>query len=261
MKENYRNTNVAFLHIPKTAGTSLFEFVKFNYPADRLQLFYPPERTDLERMHGVGNALIGHFSYGMQERVFDDCELVTFLRDPVARLISNVHYMSRYYTSTAVPDDHSLRHFFESTENVFDVLGKVRLWYLDNALVRMISGVHDQVPYGGMQREHLERAIENLQAFRFVGFQERFDADLLRLSRRMSLRPLLSKANVTRNARSPAASVLEQVRPLVELDREFYQHAGETWRGGSTASGLHVFMARLRGLFARGVSKIHGQVR
>ncbi|HEX6929330.1 MAG TPA: hypothetical protein VF267_08780, partial [Gammaproteobacteria bacterium] len=136
----------------------------------------------------------------------------------------------------------------------------VKLWYLDNALVRMISGVHDSIPYGGMRREHLELAIENLQAFAFVGFQERFDADLLRLSRQAALRPLLSKANVTRNSRSPDPAVLEQIQPLVELDREFYRRAGEARGADATASKFTVMLARLRGLVARGISKMQGNV-
>jgi hypothetical protein len=54
-----------------------------------------------------------------------------------------------------------------------------RFWYYDNAFVRAFSGVWNEVPFGELRQDALDRARVNVERhFFFVGEQERFDADL-----------------------------------------------------------------------------------
>mgnify|MGYP003573496753 FL=1 len=84
---------IIFLHIPKTAGTSLRRIVEQQVPADRLLSLYPPfapsdgERVRERLMSGT-RYLFGHLNYGVHKIVAVDARYITLLREPVSRVVS-----------------------------------------------------------------------------------------------------------------------------------------------------------------------------
>ncbi|HET7330189.1 sulfotransferase family 2 domain-containing protein [Dyella sp.] len=221
----YKKVNIAFLHVPKTGGRSLMRLLRRNYLPRSMMLYYPPKHVDVAPMSGHGNLFIGHYSMGKQHEVFADCELVTFLRDPADRLISHIFFMQRYYTQPHIPPDNVYKRWFQENTDVFDVLRFSRLWYLDNAMVRMISGVRDSVPVGELDGSALERAKANLQRFGFIGFQESFEDDLLRLCRQYQLKAVISRRNRGFNRYTPSEKDHELLASRSEFDAELYQFA------------------------------------
>jgi len=91
------NMGVFFLHIPKTAGTSIIQFLSDRFDLDAIMpsglAHRPGEYTDdinpvLLTYRHTYELVAGHFDYDIYRQHFSDHMLVTFLRDPKRRVIS-----------------------------------------------------------------------------------------------------------------------------------------------------------------------------
>jgi len=102
---------LAFMHVPKTSGVAITEglknsglFATQHYGFDRVILggfdrfdtFAPEFRAVLEATPASDVALVaGHYSFDTLKRAHPSAQFVTFLREPVARLISHWVYWRR----------------------------------------------------------------------------------------------------------------------------------------------------------------------
>jgi len=177
-----------FMHVPKTAGTSLLDIVRLNSPPSRLALYYPPDQV--VRPDGPIETVAGHVWFGYHRQLgFESARYFTFVRDPLKRAISHV-YFEMQYDPRLLPDLHArgVRHA---------ILAK-KFWYYDNVFVRAFSGVRKDVPFGELGRDALDRARANIEAhFFFIGEQENFRSDLRKLARMLSWQvPFLAPRNV-----------------------------------------------------------------
>ena len=102
---------LAFLHIPKTSGVAINDglknstlFATQHYGFDRVifggferfDTFAPELRAVLEATPASDVALVaGHYSFDTLKRAHPRAQFVTFLREPVARLISHWTYWRR----------------------------------------------------------------------------------------------------------------------------------------------------------------------
>ena len=84
-----------FLHIPKTAGTSMIELVGRNFAADAICRITNVDRptaeiaSDIEVALAEGRRFIcGHFPYAAVSHLHGDVRMFTMLRDPTARIQS-----------------------------------------------------------------------------------------------------------------------------------------------------------------------------
>src|SRR5271155_2663578 len=98
------NQPVVFLHIPKTAGTTLTHILQRSHPARLVcKSTGMPEQLDaLMEMPAEARAALslvtGHFPYGIHRHFARPVTYVTFLRRPVDRVIS------AYYYALSMPD-------------------------------------------------------------------------------------------------------------------------------------------------------------
>jgi hypothetical protein len=211
---------IYFLHIPKTAGSSLRQVVEANYASDEIEVIGVHwtnwlRSDDVQRrIAGKPNikAVHGHFSFGLHEDIGGPARYVTFLRRPRERVISGYFHLRRHpknpLRSTV---EHMTLEDYIASELVLDA---------DNGMVRRVSGVMDTVPFGEVTETHLEQAISNIDThFVFAGTLENFDASLYLLSERLSWRRRhYSKERQGTNRRSYQPED-ETVRMIDELNR------------------------------------------
>lgn len=83
---------IIFLHIPKTAGSSLRQIVEQEYPGDDCLSIYthrtPEFLASIQEDVPKAKAIYGHFSYGIHEFLGIHGRYVTFVRNPINRVLS-----------------------------------------------------------------------------------------------------------------------------------------------------------------------------
>lgn len=170
-----------FLHIPKTAGSTLHPVLRRQFPKDQ-QLRYN-NRDNVNHLSLLSKdqlakikMLRGHFPFGFHENLSSGSfEYITMLRDPVERVISLYRYLLR--TPTHSFYDEWKRHQYSLPE----LMESGKLFNVNDTMVRMISGNYT-LPYGSINEHHLQQALDNLDKyFPVVGLQHQFDHFLLEL--------------------------------------------------------------------------------
>ncbi len=244
------NETVIYLHIPKTAGTTLHRIIDRQYQAEESHFIHrhdvgieefkalSPERRARIRM------LRGHIPFGLHRYIPWPATYITMLRDPIERLISYYFFVRRcpehYLHDYALAQGMTLRRYVESRVSLAT----------DNFQTRIISGAWTNVGYGECNESTLALAKRNLaQHFAVVGLAERFDETLLLLKRRFGWGDVFyTRRNVTEGRprqESLPAQTLAVLRQHNRLDLELYRYAEA------------LFVAQVRGQGARFV--IEGQ--
>lgn len=182
------HTPLLFLHIPKTAGTTLNVILSDNFDEDRILDVYTDEHsrqlseTTYDDMAGY-DLVRGHIFIADYDAVFDGpvpMRLFTFLREPVERVISEYTFLKTW------PKSHLYRYLNENrvslTEYVTSDAPQLRRRG-SNTMVNSLSGtVSDDLD------ERLAVAWNNLSSrFTCFGLQERFDESLLLLKQNLGL--------------------------------------------------------------------------
>ena len=110
MREYDPTLPLAFIHVPKTAGTSLRNLFA-DWFGEGLKTHYlsgtePPER---HASLGAGTCVYGHFNsakgFGVQDYYPDIAQFVTVLRDPWERALSRWHFAESRGESQAAPSN------------------------------------------------------------------------------------------------------------------------------------------------------------
>lgn len=215
-----------FLHIPKTAGTTLNLLLENYYQPAESYATFP------NRMHPDGSLegfrelsqekvdqlklLTGHMGFGLHERFSRPVIYTTLLRDPVGRVVSQYLNAMRNRDSTVYPmiqaGHMDLKEFgrYYAASN------------MDNLQTRMIAGNWEKKGVGRCDEAMLAKARDNLQRyFPVVGLNERFDEFYLLLCRQMGWRPhFYVRYNQAPRARS-AVELDSETRAVIEGYNEF----------------------------------------
>jgi Galactose-3-O-sulfotransferase len=235
---------VIFLHIGKTAGTTMRRILRRQYRQSEILLIRnreirarggepgrPNREQTLEYFAGLPERerarprlIIAHTIFGLHRSVPRPSTYVTLLRDPVSLTISQYFYVARN-------PRHPLHAELTSRFPTLDayVRSGVAL-ETDNSQTRAISGDTD-TPFGACTEAMLETARSNIERhFAVVGLTERFDQSLMLLRKAFGWTNLYYvRANVTRQDRKDAVS--SATRAFIEeqnrLDRELYRWAEE----------------------------------
>ena len=215
-----------YVHIPKTAGTTLYSILKRNLERDRI--FFAHTAADLASLPAEERVRLqlirGHFPYGIHRCLSQPVEYITILRDPIERTISNYYYVLRS------PDHHLHERVVSQKMGLKEYILECPNKQLDNGQARMISGDGFQAPFGKCGRELLEQAKHNLQnSFSVVGLTERFDETVLLMARRFGwkrthyVRRNATEKRLPREQLDP--EILEAVKAINALDLELYAFA------------------------------------
>ncbi len=223
-----------FMHIPKTAGMSLISILDQRYTADeicplhdsyRKFLAYTPEERARFRF------IRGHFPYSLKDQLPRPPRLLTFLRHPVARVLSAVNQHRRNeqqgvsFFEQLIGDislEEFLRHprFGEAVQNV-------AVKYLNDILM---LGYKQRKPLS------LELAKERLETFDVIGLVEEFEQSLELLAYTFGFPPILEVpyVNVDPQRASRQAEVKQNILDYIaETNREemeLYEYAQKLFR-------------------------------
>ncbi|MFN2187561.1 MAG: sulfotransferase family 2 domain-containing protein [Candidatus Promineifilaceae bacterium] len=245
---------VIFIHIPKTAGQTLYLIVKRQYPSDSIKNFkegiagsYVKFLNSSASERSLYQFYWGHIPYGLHEVLNKPCEYFTFLRVPVERTISHYYFL-------ASEKDHPLKDLYgEDFIPLKELLEKGADPLLFNCQTRHLSGVMYEAKPGECTREHLEIAKENLRfGMRVIGLTERFDQSLILLQDAFGwedVRYVRDNVSTSRPARE--AIDMETMELIIKanlLDQELYAYARELFqeRTADRAAEIERRVLRLR---------------
>ncbi len=213
----------AFIHIPKTAGTTLRGVLRCSFGARHCDIRVPPGSRDRQRIVDAGDlrrarraypnlaGICGHrvTCHNGLDEVEPSIRYFTFLREPGARLVSHFRHAYRGRLEQCTRDQ---------------LVTYCAEPHRRNRQVRMLCG-----------REDLDAAIAALEGkLEFVGLTEQFDESFVMFSRWLGAdelqRGYLAR-RVSRD-RTPLPVSQEELEELVDeanrLDRELYRYVVDT---------------------------------
>lgn len=212
-----------FIHIPKTAGTTLAQIIASEYPKGSVLTFSDAQVTDKERARAIREMpaetriVAGHLHFGYTKLCPRECRPFTMLRDPVERFISLYYYIGRE------PKHHHHAAFQRGELSIAELAERQ-----GRAQACFIAGM---APKDACSHDKLiARATENLEkAIVSVGLTERFDESLLLYNRALGWKVEgYARANVTKDRPTQdrlAPHDLSVIREKSAVDQQVYEFA------------------------------------
>ena len=238
---------ILFVHIPKTAGSAVNTFVSNKIGKQNTAMYLDRGRMNPETVSRMltKRYVSGHLPIHLLQRHLDLSELflVTLLRDPFDRLISNIAWTRRLaeeefaakFQALAPRMQELALHLkkmdmsdINQMSDFVNTLPPIGMHAFDNLQTRYLATgpVPDQV-----SRTQLNEAIEMLSRFDIVGTNEQYDKFLARLCEHADL-SYHSGENRRVNVHKERFGLetqngeLKQIlRPLYQFDEELYQAA------------------------------------
>jgi hypothetical protein len=229
-----RSRQLVFLHIQKTGGNSVLEFVGSRFEWTRVLQMYSPAEFDAYHPAEVPHfdLVCGHIAARNLAACCPDALLCTFLREPIDRTLS-VYWYFRTYTGRTRD---SIRHVLESArsksllEFLRDPTPEVRMHIVDHQ-TRALAGdwqtFDDRPP-----RELVADALLTLDQIQCVGVVERIEQGVDHLCWLTGWTPPLSigRLNVSptrQRVDELTVAELDALREITTLDAEVYGAACE----------------------------------
>jgi Sulfotransferase family len=212
-----------FLHIPKTAGTTLNRIIEWQYSplsiftVDPHAIRATPERfkTLSEERRRQLRVVRGHMVYGIHEFLPQGATYITMLRDPVARLLSAYSFILRRPLN---PMHRKLK------RGQLGVEAFIRLTpNRQNLQCRILAGVKDV----SCDQRLLDIAKENIaKSFSVVGLCERFEESLILIAEAFGWKiPYYENRKVSKIHPVLEPSVVNMIQEHNHLDMELYEFA------------------------------------
>ncbi len=214
---------LAFVHIPKTAGTTLHKILTHQY--QKALIHHDSDavsQTDLAaRITAEGpDLIIGHFSTGLHKQI-PNLRYITCLRDPVSRIIS--HYNHAKHD----PSHYLHQPIKEKQLSLADYALSGLSGELSNGMTRMLAGL-DDFHHGEVTQTTLNQALSNLENhFAGIVLSERFDEGILLLAQDLDWKtPFYLRRKVGRQDSSSASTGKAAVAAIERrntFDRKLYE--------------------------------------
>jgi hypothetical protein len=172
-----------FLHIQKTAGTSVQEMARQAYGNDNVISHGDYERLGLEACKSIP-FVSGHFGFAFAEALMPGRYSFTFLRNPFDRLISLYRFcLTRPAAEHPIYEAAHAGNFEDFLERKHSDIHWASVWNNQTTQLHLgwgarILGLPPTWPWEFTERELLEGAVAHLARFDHVGFQETFSADV-----------------------------------------------------------------------------------
>lgn len=228
MRQTVQDSAVIFIHIPKSAGTTLNRIIEWEYPAFQIFSLIGRYRWSYDRLNGWSQSRLartrvfkGHMPFGLHMLLPQSATYITMLRNPVDRAISSYYYRlsSRLHPQHRATKQLTLEQHIRTSP-------------LNNIQTRLLAGGAGAADFlvDDCNAETLATAKDNLaRHFSLIGLTERFDESL-------ALAKLLFGWKITRYARFRVTqnrpkmeTISPRVRDLIkdhcQFDIGLYQYA------------------------------------
>lgn len=234
------------MHIPKCAGTAFKTGLTTRFGSSSVMELYNGKdgRGDLIAPvdHYSEDFIIGHFGAAYFDGVEHNREIITFLREPIDRILSHYYYWrSQKCSSVAIASAQrlSLVDFLRSDiPEVRFQISNLQTWLCAFDMVYENRIKNACIP----QNEILEMAKDNLSKFNFVGLTENFTSDMNYLNNRYlwgiksswwgrrSFWRVVNKTDLRKTVDEIDDEAMELLRSLTTMDRLLYDFVKELRR-------------------------------
>ena len=225
MKE--RKSTLVFVHIPKTAGTTLIHVLKDKYKNVFQTNGLVPKLTKDEfegfsaKKKNEFDGIIGHLTLGLAEYV-ENPILLTYLRNPVDHFMSVFHYIRRAKSNRLHSD-------VKKIEDINDFISYAKEVGEDNLQTRHLAGATEHLTNPDISPHDmsidgddlLEKAKENLRKIKYVFHTNQFDESLMILHKdlKWNTLPFYTVKNKTKNRPKVASVDPELKEKIIELNQ------------------------------------------
>lgn len=256
-------TRVTFVHIPKTAGTSIRTLLENRYTPEQICPGYWIDDQALLRRDEFP-LVRAHVPLCALRSGRTDTQMVTFLRHPAERALSHYHHVCR-------DKFHFFHEAFVGLSFAQVLANETYRRFLSDMQVRFLGLRADQVTNMGqleietikMDQDILDQALLNLNEFSFIGLTENIEHYACELQKKFDWWPLSKnslKSNV--NDYEKNQSHLEALEELNKFDNILYRAALDLISkryGGEARSGCSQGMAHGHFEGSSGVDPVSAQ--
>ncbi len=250
---NYnQGQTIVFLHIPKTAGTTLHLIIERQYNSRKIVTIHTPveNAAQISRIQKLTptqqqqvRVIKGHTFWGWHQLLPQSYVYFTLLRNPVERFISNYYFLLKKeghpLGQKLLEEKVTIKDFVNWTgEDNYQTIKDFVNWtgednYQTRFLAKNIGEGNLDIKGSECTRETLERAKRNLREnFAVVGTVEEFDKTLLLLKKTFGWKNIFYKVK-NKNKQRPSNNLISQktlklIKEKNKLDLELYNYATET---------------------------------
>ena len=225
-----KRDTLIFFHLPKTGGTTMHAILRRQYRSETIFRTNPEEHWESlrifrelsEKEKSKYRLITGHMRFGIHEDIKNLSFYITFLRDPIQRIVSYYYYILSYR-------NHYLHQEIKSKNmSLIDVLESGIAREFENSQTRRIAG-YARTPYGCPPDDMFELAIDHIEKyFPVIGLTERFDESLILMSNfcRWKL-PYYTKLNTGKikpTRQNISDETFDTIKKFNELDIQLYEY-------------------------------------
>lgn len=232
-----------YMHIPKTAGTSLNAYLSSHYPEKEVVLHIEHQwlgRPWRESDFREKKLITGHLKYDQWKSMFDvhNYVFITVLRDPRRQLLSQLAWLIRLSREESRVERKLLHPTFQRMISRLQADGpaaflasltNMEVEIFDNVQSRQILSLpHDQQ----ICEQHFSELCRRLGSFNLIGLAEYLPLFALMLAGRMQWMPKIMTHSLNQAAAKYYQPLQEDHTGLAELvdkrttmDQRIYQHA------------------------------------